>query len=134
MTQGFGLSSDQANEPRVRLGSEQPDQGILDLTIDEVRLPEHIDQVIRHLRRGPVPQSDRPELLVAFGLAVRRLRTARGLSQEQLAEDVGIHRTYIGDVERGLRNLGLLNVDRIAAALGTDLAGLMTEVEAERRH
>jgi transcriptional regulator with XRE-family HTH domain len=51
-----------------------------------------------------------------------------------LAEEVGIHRTYIGDVERGLRNLGLLNVDRIAAALGTDLAGLMTEVEAERRH
>ena len=81
-----------------------------------------------------MPQSDRPELLVAFGQAVRKLRTARGLSQERLAEDVGIHRTYIGDVERGLRNLGLLNVDRIAAALGTDLAGLMTEVEAERRH
>ena len=40
---------------------------------------------------------------------------------------------YIGDVERGLRNIGLLNVDRIATALKTDLAGLMTEVEAERR-
>jgi transcriptional regulator with XRE-family HTH domain len=51
-----------------------------------------------------------------------------------LAEEVGIHRTYIGDVERGLRNLGLLNVDRIAHALETDLAGLMSEVEAERRH
>jgi len=81
-----------------------------------------------------VPQSEKPELLVAFGQAVRRLRTARGLSQERLAEEVGIHRTYIGDVERGLRNLGLLNVDRIAHALGTDLAGLMSEVEAERRH
>jgi len=81
-----------------------------------------------------VPQSDQPEVLVAFGRAVRRLRAARGLSQERLAEEVGIHRTYIGDVERGLRNLGLLHVDRIAAALGTDLAGLMTEVEAERRH
>ena len=80
-----------------------------------------------------MPQSDRPELLVAFGQAVRRLRIARGLSQERLAEDVGIHRTYIGDVERGLRNLGLLNVDRIATALGTDLADLMSEVEAERR-
>jgi transcriptional regulator with XRE-family HTH domain len=80
-----------------------------------------------------VPQSDRPELLVAFGRAVRRLRTARGLSQERLAEDVGIHRTYIGDVERGLRNVGLLNVDRIAHALKTDLADLMTEIEAERR-
>ena len=80
-----------------------------------------------------MPQSDKPELLVAFGQAVRRLRTARGLSQERLAEEVGIHRTYIGDVERGLRNLGLLNVDRVAHALGTDLAGLMSEVEAERR-
>jgi transcriptional regulator with XRE-family HTH domain len=80
-----------------------------------------------------VPESDQPELLVAFGRAIRRLRTARGLSQERLAEDVGIHRTYIGDVERGLRNIGLLNVDRIARALETDLAGLMTEVEAERR-
>lgn len=76
---------------------------------------------------------DRPELLVAFGQAVRTLRTARGISQERLAEEVGIHRTYIGDVERGLRNVGLLNVDRIARALATDLAGLMTEVEAQRR-
>ena len=80
-----------------------------------------------------MPQSDRPELLVAFGQAVRRLRTDRGLSQERLAENVGIHRTYIGDVERGLRNVGLLNVDRVTHALGTDLAGLMSEVEAERR-
>ena len=78
-------------------------------------------------------QTDQPELLVAFGRAVRRLRLARGLSQERLAEDVGIHRTYIGDVERGLRNLGLLNVDRIAHALETDLEGLMSEVEVERR-
>ncbi len=76
---------------------------------------------------------DRPELLLAFGRAVRTLRTARGISQERLAEEVGIHRTYVGDVERGLRNVGLLNVDRIARALATDLAGLMTEVEAERR-
>ena len=80
-----------------------------------------------------MPQSDRPELLVAFGQAVRRLRTDRGLSQERLAEDVGIHRTYIGDLERGLRNVGLLNVDRVAHALRTDLAGLMSEVEVERR-
>ena len=72
-------------------------------------------------------------LLRAFGRAVRRLRTARGVSQERLAEEVGIHRTYIGDVERGLRNVGLLNIDRIAQALATDLAGLMTVVEEERR-
>lgn len=80
-----------------------------------------------------MPPDERPELLVAFGRAVRRLRTAGGLSQERLAENVGIHRTYIGDIERGLRNIGLLNVDRIARGLATDLAVLMSEVEAERR-
>ena len=58
-----------------------------------------------------MPTRDRPELLLAFGRAVRTLRTARGISQERLAEEVGVHRTYIGDVERGLRNVGLLNVE-----------------------
>ena len=80
-----------------------------------------------------MPTREQPALLLAFGRAVRTLRTARGISQERLAEEVGVHRTYIGDVERGLRNVGLLNVDRIAQALATDVAGLMTEVEAERR-
>ena len=76
---------------------------------------------------------ERSELLAAFERAVRKLRLQRAISQERLAEEVGIHRTYIGDIERGLRNVGLLNVDRIARALRTDLAGLMQEVEAERR-
>ena len=80
-----------------------------------------------------MPSGDRPELLLAFGRAVRKLRTASGLSQERLAEQVGIHRTYIGDVERGLRNVGLPNVERIARALTTDLVGLMREVDAELR-
>jgi transcriptional regulator with XRE-family HTH domain len=80
-----------------------------------------------------MPAGDRPELLLAFGRAVRKLRTARGISQEMLAEEIGIHRTYVGDVERGLRNLGLLNIDRMARALEIDLPGLMTEVEAQRR-
>lgn len=69
-------------------------------------------------------------LLLAFGAAVRAEREARGLSQEAFAERVGIHRTYIGDVERGLRNLGLLNVGRIAAALELPIASLMAAAEA----
>lgn len=71
----------------------------------------------------------RPALLVAFGEAVRALRQRQGLSQEDFADRVGIHRTYIGDVERGERNLGLVNVGRIAAALGTSLSTLMAEVD-----
>ena len=46
-----------------------------------------------------MPTRDRPELLLAFGRAVRTLRTARGISQELLAEGVGIHRTYIDEHE-----------------------------------
>jgi transcriptional regulator with XRE-family HTH domain len=61
-----------------------------------------------------VPAASRPPVLLAFAKAVGRLRRARGWSQEELADRVGIHRTYIGDVERGRRNLGLANVARFA--------------------
>ena len=69
------------------------------------------------------------ELKSAFGEAVRKFRTARGLSQEKLAEQASIHRTYIGDVERGLRNISLVNMHRIAAALGVSLSALIGEME-----
>jgi transcriptional regulator with XRE-family HTH domain len=69
------------------------------------------------------------ELKRAFGEAVRKFRTAKGLSQEKLAEHADIHRTYIGDVERGLRNIALVNMHRIAAALGVSLSELIGEME-----
>jgi transcriptional regulator with XRE-family HTH domain len=72
-----------------------------------------------------------PSVLVAFGLAVRKLRLAKGWSQEKLAEFAGIHRTYVGDVERGGRNVSLVNIERLARALKIGLPGLMTEVEVE---
>lgn len=56
--------------------------------------------------------------LSALGAAIRHFREALGWSQEQLAERVELHRTYIGGVERGERNLCLLNILSIAAALG----------------
>lgn len=55
-----------------------------------------------------------------FGERVREIRKARGLSQEKLAELSGLDRTYISDVERGERNIGLLNIIRIVDALSTN--------------
>ena len=56
-------------------------------------------------------------ILTQFGKAVREARKRRGLSQEQLAFDCGLHRTYISSVERGERNISLVNIHRIARAL-----------------
>lgn len=66
---------------------------------------------------------------IAFGRAVRNLRLRKGLSQEGLAEIAGIHRTYMGDVERGTRNIALVNMTRIAHALGVPLSELLREAE-----
>jgi transcriptional regulator with XRE-family HTH domain len=68
----------------------------------------------------------------AFGQAVRKLRQQKKISQERLAELADIHRTYIGDVERGTRNISLVNMGRIATALGIPLSSLIQE--SERGH
>ena len=60
----------------------------------------------------------------AFGARVRSLRLASGLSQEQLAERAGLHRTYVSSIERGHRNVGLDNILDLAAALGVPAADL----------
>ncbi len=53
-----------------------------------------------------------------FGLRLRELRLSRGLSQEELADTASLDRTYISGCERGRRNIGLVNIYRLAAALG----------------
>ena len=60
-----------------------------------------------------------------FGLRVREARLALGFSQEELADVVGLHRTYIGAVERGERNISLRNIVRLARALETTACRLM---------
>ena len=62
-----------------------------------------------HTMRIVDPQMKDQALLDAFGRRIRELRNARGLSQEELAFQTGFHRTYIGMIERGERNLSLRN-------------------------
>ena len=54
---------------------------------------------------------------VAFGKRIRELRCRCGYSQELLADAAGLHRTYIGGIERGERNISLVNIWRLAEAL-----------------
>ena len=58
---------------------------------------------------------------LVFAGNIRKFRRERGLSQEALAELAGIHRTYVGSVERGERNISIDNMECLAIALGVKL-------------
>lgn len=62
-------------------------------------------------------ERDSDKLLVSLGEAVRAARKARGLSQEALADAAGIDRSHMGKIERGERNVTIMNIARVAAAL-----------------
>ena len=64
-------------------------------------------------------------VLAAFGAAVRRMRKERGISQEELALKCEIDRSYMGSIERGEQNSGLLHIAKIAKALNVKIAELM---------
>jgi transcriptional regulator with XRE-family HTH domain len=64
-------------------------------------------------------------LIEAFGKRIRQLRTERGLSQEKLAEITGFHRTYIGMVERGERNISLSNIGVFADSFEMTVSHLL---------
>lgn len=63
--------------------------------------------------------------LLLFGSNIARLRKERGLSQEQLALESGIARSYMGGVERGQRNIALVNICKLADALELDPSELL---------
>lgn len=68
-----------------------------------------------------------------FGEVVRAARQNAGHSQESFAALTGLHRTYIGAVERGEQNVSLRNLCRIAESLGTSLSGLIADAERLRK-
>lgn len=64
-------------------------------------------------------------ILKRFGVNVKTLRLEKGWSQEILARKSGLHRTYIGSIERNERNISLLNIERIAKALDVKIGDLI---------
>jgi transcriptional regulator with XRE-family HTH domain len=71
----------------------------------------------------------RSQAHAALGAAVRQLRAERGLSQERLALESGLDRTYVGGIERGERNPSYSSLLRLADALGVRLSELITHAE-----
>ncbi len=65
------------------------------------------------------------EILIKFGKKVREERIKQGLSQEQLATRAGVHRTYVGMIERAEKNITIENIEKIARALKIPLDKLM---------
>lgn len=70
-----------------------------------------------------------PDIRERFGYAVKVRREVLELTQEDLAEKAGIHRTYLSDIERGQRNVSLVNIEKLAAALSLAIAELFQSVE-----
>lgn len=64
-----------------------------------------------------------------FGQRVRAERLKLGLSQEELADRAGVHRTYIGMIERAEKNITLGNIEKIARALGVKISDLFSDYE-----
>lgn len=69
------------------------------------------------------------DITVVFGRAVRLVRARRNLSQEELADESGLDRSYVGGVERGSRNPSLAAIAKIAKGLGVSLSDLFAECD-----
>jgi transcriptional regulator with XRE-family HTH domain len=68
------------------------------------------------------------DIRIRFGRAIRRIREEQGINQEEAAERCGLHRTYYSGIERGVRNVSLVNVERIGKGLKTSLPKLFERV------
>ena len=73
----------------------------------------------------PSPNHSGDPMLVAIGLAIRVARKNKGLSQESLALATELDRSYVGGIERGEHNLGLISLKKVSDELGLDLSALL---------
>jgi transcriptional regulator with XRE-family HTH domain len=77
--------------------------------------------------------AERSQAHAALGRAIREHREVRGLSQEELGFRSGLHRTYVGGIERGERNPSFTNILRVADALGVSASELLARAEGRGR-
>jgi transcriptional regulator with XRE-family HTH domain len=68
------------------------------------------------------------DIRIRFGRAIRRVREEQRITQEEAAERCGLHRTYYSGIERGIRNVSLVNIERIAKGLKKSLSDLFVRV------
>jgi len=68
------------------------------------------------------------DIRIRFGRAIRRVREEQKINQEEAAERCGLHRTYYSGVDRGIRNVSLVNIERIAKGLKTSLSKIFERV------
>jgi transcriptional regulator with XRE-family HTH domain len=68
------------------------------------------------------------DIRIRFGRAIRRIREEQGIVQEEAAERSGLHRTYYSGIERGVRNVSLVNIEKVAKGLKTALPDLFRRV------
>jgi transcriptional regulator with XRE-family HTH domain len=68
------------------------------------------------------------DIRIRFGRAIRRVREEQGINQEEAAERCGLHRTYYSGVERGVRNLSLINIEKISKGLKMSLPELFMRI------
>lgn len=68
------------------------------------------------------------DIRIRFGRAVRRVREEQRINQEEAAERCGLHRTYYSGIERGVRNVSLVNIEKIAKGLKKGLPDIFSRV------
>jgi transcriptional regulator with XRE-family HTH domain len=68
------------------------------------------------------------DIRIRFGRAIRRIREEQGITQEEAAEKCGLHRTYYSGIERGARNVSLVNIEKVGKGLKTPLPRLFERV------
>jgi len=68
------------------------------------------------------------DIRIRFGRAIRRIREEQEINQEEAADRCGLHRTYYSGIERGVRNVSLVNIEKVAKGLKTSLPDLFRRV------